>query len=40
MENNNEKQLSTQSDDKGALWAILMTIAMIVIMAVLKQFLG
>ena len=27
-------------EDKGALWAILLTIAIVAIMAILKQFLG
>lgn len=41
MENNNdEKNLPQQTEDKGALWAILLTIGMIVVMAVLKQFIG
>ena len=40
MENNNEKQLPRQTEDKGALWAILMTLGMVVVMAVLKQFVG
>ena len=40
MENNNEKNMSTQSGDKGALWAILLTIGMIAVMAILKHFIG
>ena len=40
MENNNEKQLSKQTQDSGALWAILLTLGMVVIMAVLKHFIG
>lgn len=40
MENNNEKNLPKHSEDRGALWAILLTLAMIVVMAVLKQFIG
>ena len=38
MENNNE--IKQQSEDKGALWAILLTIGMVVVMAVLKHFIG
>ena len=37
---NNEKQLPQQSEDRGALWAILLTIGMVLIMAVLKHFIG
>ena len=40
MENNNEKQLSRQTEDKGALWAILMNLAMVAVMAILKHFIG
>ena len=40
MENNNEKQLPKQTEDRGALGAILMTLAMIIIMAILKHFIG
>ena len=41
MENNNEeKQLPKQSQDNGALWAILLTIGMVVVMVVLKHFIG
>ena len=41
MENNNEeKQLPKQSQDNGALWAILLTIGMVVVMAVLKHFIS
>ena len=38
MENNEEKQ--NDSVDKGPLWAILLTIGMIVVMAVLSQYIG
>ena len=37
---NNEKQLPKQSEDRGALWAILLTLGMVAIMAVLKHFIG
>ena len=37
---NNEKQLPQQSEDRGALWAILLAIGMVLIMAVLKHFIG
>ena len=40
MENNNENNMPKQTEDKGALWAILMTLGMVVVMAVLKQFVG
>ena len=40
MENNNEKQTPTQSEDKGALWAILLTLGMVAVMAILKQLVG
>ena len=40
MENNTEKQMSANSEDKGALWAILMTLGMVAIMAILKHFIG
>ena len=40
MENNNEKQMPKQSEDRGALWAILLTLGMVVIMAVLKNYIG
>ena len=38
MENNKEK--TPLSNDNGALWAIVMTIGMVVVMAVLKHFIG
>ena len=37
---NNEKQMPQPKDDRGALWAILLTLGMVAIMAVLKQFIG
>ena len=40
MENNNEKQLPKQSEDRGALWAILLTVGMVAVMAILKHFIG
>ena len=40
MENNTEKQMAAHSEDKGALWAILMTLGMVAIMAILKHFIG
>jgi hypothetical protein len=39
MENNTEKQMPQQTEDRGALWAILLTIGMIAVMAILKQFI-
>ena len=38
MENNNEKMIEKR-EDKGALWAILLMIGMIAIMAVIKYFI-
>lgn len=40
MENNTEKHMPKQSEDRGALWAILLTIGMVAVMAILKQFVG
>lgn len=40
MENNNNKIAPVQREDRGALWAILLTLAMIVAMAILKHFIG
>jgi hypothetical protein len=40
MENNTEKQMPKQHEDRGALWAILLTLSMVAIMAILKQFIG
>lgn len=40
MENNKENQIPKQTEDKGALWAILLTLGMIAIMAIMKQFIG
>ena len=37
---NNEKQIPKQSEDRGALWSILLTIGMVVVMAILKHFIG
>ena len=37
---NNEKQMPKQSEDRGALWAILLTIGMVAVMAILKQLVG
>ena len=37
---NNEKQIPKQSEDRGALWAILLTIGMVAVMAILKHFIG
>ena len=37
---NNENQTPKQTEDKGALWAILLTLGMVAIMAILKQFIG
>ena len=40
MENNNEKMPQKEHQDNGALWAILLTIGMVVLMAILKHFIG
>ena len=40
MENNEEKYQPKTHEDKGALWAILLTIVMVAVMAILKQFIG
>ena len=40
MENNNENLTPKPPEDRGALWAILLTIAMVTVMAILKQFIG
>lgn len=40
MENSNEKLQPKQTEDRGALWAILLTVAMVIVMIILKQFIG
>lgn len=40
MDNNDKNSIPQPREDKGALWAILLTIAMVVAMAILKQFIG
>ncbi len=40
MENNTEKQIPKQHEDRGALWAILLTLGMVAVMAILKYFIG
>lgn len=37
---NNEKNMTESRQDNGALWAILLTIGMVVVMAILKHFIG
>ena len=37
---NQEKKVSETRQDNGALWAILLTIGMVIVMAVLKHFIG
>ena len=37
---NKKKNMISQREDRGALWAILLTLGMVVIMAVLKKFIG
>lgn len=40
MENKTENTNVKHSEDKGALWAILLTLGMVVAMVILKQFIG
>ena len=40
MENNSENFAPKQHEDKGALWAILLTIGMVIILAILKHFIN
>lgn len=40
MENNNENLKPRQTEDRGALWAILLTLGMVLVMVILKQFIG
>ncbi len=40
MENNNENLKPRQTADRGALWAILLTLGMVLVMVILKQFIG
>ena len=40
MENNSEKKVLKQPHDNGAIWAFLLTLAMVIVMAVLKHFMG
>ena len=40
MENNNEKIVPQHKEDRGALWAILLTLGMVAVMAILKHFIG
>ena len=37
---NQEKKMPETRQDNGALWAILLTIGMVVVMAILKQFIS
>ena len=37
---NNEKQMPKQQEDRGGLWAILLTLGMVAVMAILKYFIG
>lgn len=39
MENNNENTPKT-TEDRGALWAILLTLGMVLVMIILKQFMA
>ena len=40
MENYNENLKPRQTEDRGALWAILLTLGMVLVMVILKQFIG
>ena len=40
MENQDEKFTPKSHEDRGALWAILLTLGMILIMVILKQFIA
>ena len=41
MENNNdEKHIRNESVDKGPLWALLLTVGMILVMAVLSRYVS
>ena len=40
MENNTEKKIPVSRADNGALWAILLTIGMVIVMAILKHYIG
>jgi len=40
MENNIEKKLQEPRQDNGVLWAILLTIGMVIVMAILKHYIG
>lgn len=37
---NQEKKMPEARQDNGALWAILLTIGMVIVMAILKHFIG
>ena len=39
MENNNENTPKA-TEDRGALWAILLTLGMVLVMIILKQFMA
>lgn len=40
MENNKNNYSPQQSGDKGPLWAILLTLGMLIAMIILKYFIG
>ena len=40
MDNEKNKVVYKHTEDRGALWAILLTLGMVVVMAVLKHFIG
>lgn len=40
MENNNENKPLKQNEDNGAIWAVLLTLGFILIMVIIKQFVG
>ncbi len=40
MTDNKKEDIKTEHYDKGPLWAILLTIGMIIIMAILSRYIG
>lgn len=40
MENNNKKHVQNENVDKGPLWAILLTVGMLVVMILLSRYIG
>ena len=40
MEENKSQNRPKETQDNGAVWAILLTLGMVAVMAILKQFIG